>query len=284
VRLRGIYFGGRDLWGALTAIGAGYLVGIFLNPAIAPAFPTNFGFLFLIAGFAIATGLASFSLVVEPAETRPTSQISFHNQLFAARAILRENRDYRRFLITRIVIALADIATPFYAIYATVSLRIPPETIGLYIGITTIVSLIANPLWSRMSYQRGNRIVVLGATCCLATMPILALLFGFLPGGPTLSIPFGIIFLMTGIARPAANIAYPSYLLEIAPINERSLYIGFTNTILGIATFVPVLGGFMLDLFGFRFVFLLAFAIALMACWLARGLTEPRQMQEPGIV
>jgi MFS family permease len=277
VERRGMYFGGRDLWGALLAIAAGYFISILLNPDIAPAFPVNFGFIFMLAGLAVTTGLGAFSLVTEPAEVSAKST-TFFNQVRAARHLVRDNHTYRRFLLTRIVLAVSDIASPFYAIYATRALAIPPETIGLYIGISTIAGLTANPLWSRTSDRRGNRIVLLGAASCLVTLPFLALVFGFLPSSPALAMPFGLLFLLNGVARPAANIAYPSYLLEIAPAQERPLYISFTNTILGIATFVPVIGGTLLDLFGFRTLFLIALIVALIAWWLARGMIEPRQI------
>jgi MFS family permease len=278
VERRGTYFGRRDLWGALTAMAAGYFVSLLLNPNIAPAFPVNFGFVFLLAGIAVTTGLGAFSLVVEPAEVSSVKSITFFEQVRAARHLVRGNDIYRRFLLTRVVLAVSDIASPFYAIYATRVLGIPPETIGVYIGIATLAGLIANPLWSRTSDRRGNRIVLLGAASCLLTLPLLALLFGLLPSSPALALPFGLLFLLNGIARPAANIAYPSYLLEIAPARERPLYISFTNTVLGVATFVPVVGGTLLDLFGFRTLFLLALMIALTAWWLARGMVEPRQL------
>ncbi len=277
---RGMYFGNRDLFGALTSIGGGYLVEKLLNPQIAPAFPLNFGLLFLIVGIAVFIGLGAFSLTVEPAESNVVSQVTFREQLRAARQLVRENRMYRRFLLTRIMLAIADLAGPFYAIYATRELNIPIETLGIYIGISTLTSLIANPIWSRISDRRGNRIVLVGAATCLLTLPALALGFGFLPVGATLGLPFGILYFISGIARPAANIAYPSYLLEIAPASQRSLYISFTNSILGIATFIPVIGGVLLDLLGFRPVFVLAFLISLTAWWLARGMSEPRKLAQ----
>ncbi len=277
VERRGSYFGGRDLWGALTALAAGYLVSLLLNPNIAPPFPTNFGLIFLFAGIGVFFGLGTFAAVHEPAETSSIKSITFLEQVRAARHLVRANPIYRRFLLTRIVLAISDIATPFYAIYATRVLGIPAETIGAYIGIATLAGLLANPLWSRMSDRRGNRIVLLGAASFLLTLPALAILFGFLPSSPALALPFGILFLFNGIARPAANIAYPSYLLEIAPAPERPLYISFTNTILGIATFVPVIGGALLDLFGFRALFVIALIVSLLAWWLARGMIEPRQ-------
>lgn len=276
VERRGSYFGGRDLWGALTAIAAGYLVSVLLNPAWAPAFPTNFGILFALATLGVALGVGAFSLVVEPAGVT-TAHSTFWDQVRAARGLVRVNPVYRRFLWTRIVLAISDIASPFYAIYATRVLGIPIETIGIYIGVSTVAGLIANPLWSRASDRRGNRVVLVGAASCLLALPLLALGFGFLPSGPALALPFGLLFLLNGIARPAANIAYPSYLLEIAPAAERPLYVSFTNTVLGVATFVPVIGGTLLDLFGFRALFVIALIISLLAWWLARGLREPRQ-------
>jgi len=274
---RGSYFGNRDLVGALTAIGAGWVVNYFLSPDESATFPLNFGFLFLTVGIAVAIGLIAFSFTREPAGSVPQEHITFRAQLRAARNIVRENHGYRRYLLTRIVLAIADIATPFYAIYAIKVLQIPAEMVGAYIGIATVSSLLTNPLLSRASDRRGNRIVLIGAASGMVVMPIIALAFGLLAPGAALGLPFGAMFIVTGITRTAANISYPSYLLEIAPASERSLYIGFTNTMLGIATFIPVLGGTLLDWFGFRAVLILALAIAAGAWWLARGMIEPRE-------
>ncbi len=279
VERRGSYFGGRDLWGALMAIVAGYLVSLLLNPAVAPTFPINFALLFALATLSVAIGVGAFSLIIEPPGA-VTANATFFDQVRAARGLVRANLIYRRFLLTRIVLAISDIASPFYAIYATRVLGIPAETLGIYIGVSTLAGLVANPLWSRASDRYGNRIVLLGAASCLLALPLLALGFGVLPRGPALALPFGLLFLLNGIARPAANIAYPSYLLEIAPAAQRPLYVSFTNTILGIATFVPVIGGTLLDLFGFRTLFLIALGISLVAWWLARGLSEPRASQQ----
>ncbi len=274
---RGSFFGGRDLYGAFAAIAGGYVVNLFLNPNRAPSFPLNFAYLFLINCIAVVIGLAAFALVVEPAETEAVSQVTFREQLGAARRLLRSNQVYQRYLWTRIVLAVADIASPFYAIYATTVLKAPPETIGSYIAIATVSSLLTNPLWSRLSDRRGNRILFLGAAAGMLAMPLIALLFGFLPSGPALGLPFGLLFLFAGIVRTAANIAAPSYLLEIAPALERPLYLGVTNSLLGIATFLPVIGGVLLDLAGFQIVFLLALLFSALGGWLAVGMAEPRR-------
>lgn len=278
VHRRGTFFGRRDLTGAVMAIGGSYIVSYFLNPQTALAFPINFAYLFLITGIAVTIGLGAFSFVVEPVEATPVQELTFRDQLHAARAMFLRNQVYRRFLLTRVAIAAADIATPFYAIYATRVLGIPLEIIGVYIAATTGASLLTNPLLSRLSDQRGHRIVLLSAATGMVAMPALAMLFGLLPAGSALGLPFGLVFVVLGITRTAGNIAYPSYLLEIAPAGERPLYIGFTNTILGVATFLPIVGGILLDLAGFRVILLLTLFIAGIAWWLAKGMAEPRQL------
>lgn len=281
VNRRGTFFGQRDLTGAMMAIGGSYIVSYFLNPELALAFPLNFAYLLLITGIAVILGLGSFSFVVEPVEATPAQGLTFRDQLHSARVIFLRNQIYRRFLLTRVAIAIADIATPFYAIYATRVLNIPLEIIGVYIAATTGASLFTNPLLSRLSDQRGHRIVLLIAATGMVAMPVLAMLFGLVPAGPALGLPFGLVFVITGITRTAGNIAYPSYLLEIAPAGERPLYIGFTNSILGVATFLPVVGGILLDLAGFRVILLLALVVAGIAWSLAKGMVEPRQLVKP---
>lgn len=281
VNRRGTFFGQRDLTGAMMAIGGSYIVSYFLNPELALAFPLNFAYLLLITGIAVILGLGSFSFVAEPVEATPAQGLTFRDQLHSARVIFLRNQIYRRFLLTRVAIAIADIATPFYAIYATRVLNIPLEIIGVYIAATTGASLFTNPLLSRLSDQRGHRIVLLIAATGMVAMPVLAMLFGLVPAGPALGLPFGLVFVITGITRTAGNIAYPSYLLEIAPAGERPLYIGFTNSILGVATFLPVVGGILLDLAGFRVILLLALVVAGIAWSLAKGMVEPRQLVKP---
>jgi MFS family permease len=277
VERRGTFFGRRDLSGALMAIGASYLVSQLLNPGSAWVFPVNFGILFLLASLAVILGLGFFVFIVEPVENASPQKVTFQDQVHAAGRMLRENQVYRRYLFTRIAIAAADIATPFYAIYATTVLGAALNTVGLYIAFSTVATVVTNPLLSRLSDRRGHRVVLLGAAAGMVAMPLIALVFGLLPPGPGLGLPFGLVFIVTGIARTAGNIALPSYLLEIAPAGERALYIGFTNTILGVATFLPVVGGILLDLAGFRVILVLTLVVAGTAWWFARGMAEPRE-------
>lgn len=210
----------------------------------------------------------------EPRETITGESITFGQQVRAARGIVRQNHYYRRYLLTRFVVAAGDLATPFYAIYATRQLGAPDSIVGLYIGITTLSALLATPILSYISDRRKLRWILLLAATMTATIPFLALLFGLLPTSNAAPYAFGIIFFAYGIGRTAANVAFPTFLLNLAPPEQRTLYIGFTNTVLGVATFIPVVGGLFLDLFGFTFLFLITLTAALGGLWLAVGLAR----------
>ncbi len=281
VERRGTFFGRRDFTGALLAIGGGYIVNLLLSPETPLSFPNNFGILFVISGVAAAVGLGAFALVVEPVDIPGPQPLTFRRQLSSARRILYGDHIYRRYLLTRIALVAADIATPFYAIFATTVLHVPLDTVGIYIACTTGSILITNPILSRFSDRRGHRIVLLIAASGMPLMPLIALAFGVLPAGPQLGLPFALVFVVAGISRSAGNIAFPSYLLEIAPAEERPLYIGLTNTIVGVVTFLPLLGGLLLDLAGFDTILWLTVGISLLAWSLARGMVEPRQLTAP---
>jgi MFS family permease len=66
-------------------------------------------------------------------------------------------------------------------------------------------------------------------------------------------------------------------LLELAPEGERSLYLGLSNTVLGVVVLISGLGGLVVDAFGFAGVFALSIGLSVVAYILASGLPEPRE-------
>ncbi|MGB8644375.1 MAG: MFS transporter [Anaerolineae bacterium] len=274
---RGSFFGYRDLTGTGAGILAGYLISLALASNNGLGFPYNFGVLFIITWTAVTVGLTLFMFTIEPHEKVTGDGVTLLQTLRAARRIWGENAKFRRYLLTRIVVALADLATPFYAIYATRMLKADESVVGLYIGLTTLAAMLSNPAWSWITDHYGARPLMLSAAAGWLLMPLIALAFWLIGVGPVLITPFGLLFVVYGAARTAANISFPTYLLEIAPPAERSLHIGLTNTLLGVATFIPAGGGILLDWFGFMPLFVLSALIAALGVWLATGLVEARR-------
>jgi MFS family permease len=88
---------------------------------------------------------------------------------------------------------------------------------------------------------------------------------------------FGLVFVLIGFASGAGRVINNNLLLDIAPAAERPTYIGFLNTVLGLATLVPIAGGSLVDGVGFEPVFALAAALAVLAFAVTFGLSAVRR-------
>jgi MFS family permease len=84
----------------------------------------------------------------------------------------------------------------------------------------------------------------------------------------------GLVFLVSGIANDGSNIAGMTYMLEIVPEAERPTYIGLANTTLGLVTFLPVLGGWLIARISYSGIFGVGLAFALLGLAASLRLTE----------
>ena len=84
----------------------------------------------------------------------------------------------------------------------------------------------------------------------------------------------GLVFLVAGVANDGNGISSNTYLLEIVPEDERPTYIGLANTTLGVVTFLPVLGGWLVANVGYSGTFGLGVTFALLGLGASLRLRE----------
>jgi MFS family permease len=253
---RAAFFSARNLVGGLLAFLAGFLVRFLLGLPL--PFPLPYALLFALAALAFGLGWYLFGLVDEPEEVGRTERLGL-------RTPFRDPR-FRRFLRVRLLLALGGMAEPFYAAYAVRVLHQERE-LGLYLTLYALSQTLSNLLWARLA-ERSSRPVVLAGAGLGASALLLAPLLP--PGG------FGLVFLLQGAYLAALGLGTTTYLLNLAPARERSAYIGLANTLVGLFSFSPVLGGALADRLGFGGLFLLA------ALFYALGLYAARKLPEEG--
>jgi MFS family permease len=279
-RRRGSFFGTRQLMGGLLTFAiAGPLVRWLLGEGGPLPFPHNFGVLCVLGLVFYSLSLYAFTVVQEPPQTRTASRLRMIEGLRRAPAIMREHSNYRWFIVSRMLTRGGQIAEPFYLLYATEALGLPAGVAGVYLAVRAIAGALSNLLWGRVSERQGNRSLMLIAGALLALTPALALLVPMLagrlwPGTGGLTAAMGLVFLVSGIANDGSNIAGMTYLLEIVPEAERPTYIGLANTTLGLVTFLPVLGGWLIAQFGYGGTFGVGLAFALLGLAASLRLTE----------
>jgi predicted MFS family arabinose efflux permease len=235
----------------------------------------------LLSFFVLCVALACFIMVVEPLEPVNGERVSLGKQFRRALDLLRRDKNYRRFLTMRLLLMAAEVATPFYIVYAKRALSVPVSMVGVYLTGATLASFASNLLWGRISDRRGNKLLIIFTNSLGLFIPLVALsivpLTDLLPGlrelAPSL---FALVFVLSGGSKAGAMIGNLNFLLEIAPPDDRPLYIGFTNTIVGVALLASSVGGLIVDLVGFTVIFSLALAFYALALTLTLRLQEPR--------
>lgn len=280
----GFLFGQRNLWGGVLGFLAGFLIQDIL--ARKNQFPANFALLFLASATALALGVYATARLREPAMTYQPQRSTLANQLRAAPETIR-NVPFRRFLSFRVLLSLATLADPFYIVYAERQLGAPATVVGVYISAMTIARFASNLFWSPLADRRGSRLVLQLSALIQMTVPLFALVLpSILRWGPIdsripsgshlLAYLFGLVFVAYGLTNSGQALANMTYVLDFAPEQERTAYVGLINSILGVVAFIPLVGGTLLDYFGFQVLFSIAFLIDFAAVLASGALHEPR--------
>jgi MFS family permease len=185
--------------------------------------------------------------------------------------ILRSNANFRRYLLTQIVLAFGGMASGFLAVYVTQRWNLPDSRAGDF----TIALLLGQSLsalaFGGLSDRSGHKLILELAAlagglavglAALAPAPIWFYLAFFLSG-----VKFG------GFFQSGVMIA-----LEFTTPDLRPAIIGINNTVSGIAAGIaPLIGGWIARETGYQTLFIVAFAIGMVGLAMLRWFVkEPR--------
>ena len=271
-RRRGAYFAWRYFVGGILALGGALVVRYVLDQDQLFPFPTGFALLFSLATVGIGLASLAFGITKEPEEHADGEFLPFRAQLGRAFRLVRQDRNFRRLILARILFILSGVGTPFYIVYAKNILQAPVSTVGNYLMVINLAAIISNPIWARISGLRGNKPVILLSGLFGLAAPLSALL-GAWWGAIGL---FSVTFICQGIYQGSVMVGQVNFGLDIAPPENRPTYIGLINTILGIASLSLSLSGLLADLTNYQVLFGLGVLFAALAIWIARGLYDPR--------
>lgn len=280
-RRRGSFYGSRQLYsGLFTVLLVGPVVQWLLNENSPLPSPYNFGVLCILTFLFYVPGLYAFSIIKEPPQENLGPRIKVIDSLRRAPIIMRENRNYRLFITTRMITRVGQIAEPFYLIYAIEALGLSAGVAGIFISLRAIAGALSNLLWGPLSARKGNRSLMIISGIMLVVTPALALFGPMLVhtlnlGSLAMTIALGIMFLISGAAADGSNIGNSTYLLEIVPENERPTYVGLANTTLGIVTFLPIIGGWLVSIIGYEGTFIISILFAFFGLISTLRLSEP---------
>jgi MFS family permease len=230
----------------MTSIGAvlgGLLLGVL-------PYPYNFAACFAIA--ALAMGISYLFLAQTREQKRSVTQSEPANwQTFRreAWAVLRNDGNFRWFILARVLSQFARMALAFYTIYATRTYDMPPEVAGIMTGILSLTQMFASPIVGWLGDQFGNRLVLAGGTLLMVISVMLAMF------APSLEW-FYFVFALVGLTNAVQWTSMLAITVEFGTDENRAYYIGLSNTLIAPATLIaPLIGGWLADSVGFASAF-----------------------------
>jgi MFS family permease len=265
---RGSFFGMRMFFGGGLAALGGLVIKRILESY---HFPINFGVTFTIASVIILFALFSFCYVKEPEANLYKEKRHWKENFSKGVKVFREDKKFNQLFWVRVLVGAYSLGYPFYVIFARKVLGISPGMVGVFLTCEMSGYVLSNLLWGYLSNKASNRLVLILSSFC-AFVPPLILLLNILTSLP---LPlFCLIFFFLGSASAGLGLGAINYLLEFTPEEERPIYIGFMHTLVGPTVFLSVIGGLVLQLASFAFLYVLVLLIAILGIYSSFRLTE----------
>lgn len=244
----GSFFGIQSACVNLFGAGGALLASFILERL---AFPHSFSLLFLLAGISLLVSFVFLALTYEPKSqphqvAEPIRWRQFGGRL---RQILREDKNFRWFLVARGLTAVSLTAISFYTIYGIRRFEMSPELAG----VLTSVLLVANTLSSSVIGWLGDR---WGHRRVLITANLLTVLAIAIALSATEVSWFYAVFALTGFVNSAQWSTIMTITVQFGSVAERPYYIGMANSFIAPVTiFAPVFGGWLVDAVNFELTF-----------------------------
>ena len=269
VNRRGRFLGLSMFIGAGTgALGAGlsaWLLQTF-------PFPTNFLYIFAIAAVGITISWCCIALTRETAQPVSAAHRQSNRQFWAGLPnILRQDHNFRRFLIARILLAIGGMGGGFVTVAAVQRWQVSDADVGIYTGALLAGQTVANLAFGLLADRFGHKL-------CLEV----GTLASFLAFAAAWLAPaqgwFFAVFVLLGIASGSVTISGMLVVLEFCEPRRRPTYIGLVGTGVGLFGGVSPLVGVWLANIGYGWLFAVSAAINLAALIALRWwVKEPRQ-------
>ena len=249
--------------GALGAVISAWLLKTY-------PFPTNFLYIFIIAAVGITLSWVFIAMTrepVQPVEAPWTSNRQFWHQL---PDLLRNDHNFRRFLIARSLQAMGGMGTGFLTISAVQRWGISDSTVGIYTGALLLGQTVGNLVFGFLADRHGHKLSLeLGALVSLV-----AYLIAWLSPA---AYGYYLVFGFVGVATGAGIVSGLLVIMEFCEPGRRPTYAGLTNTSLGLVGIIAPLIGAGLAQVSYNGLFALSalvyiFAFVAMRWWVK----EPR--------
>ncbi len=266
---RSTFFGWRLVTGGILAVLAGVAVKYVLGSEEL-TWPRNYGVLFALSFVTLAVAYTAMSRFRFPRYPRGSESARLPSLRKELDHIRREYPIMKRLIAVRLLSGGLGLVLPFLTLYATSEIGIPLAWVGIYVAAQKTGQILSNLAWMPLGNRLGTRVVILSGLG-LSIFSLAVILFSDAPTAIALA------FALAGGGMSAMVVGFSGYVLELGTTEIRPLLFALEGTLLMPLYFMPLLGGWLADEYGYRVVVLVGGALLLGALAGAFTLCEPRR-------
>ena len=269
----------RLFLGSALGILGGSAVSIILSSII---YPHNFALLFLICFFLTMVSFYFISRLIEPAvpeesgsrKTFQTAPVPLKEIFSSSKKILKENLNFKNFLVADALTLMSLTASAFYPVYAIKKFGLPASYAGAFTIILMASQVLGNFLFGYLADFFGHKVNLLILAASSAAASLVAVLANNV-------LLYGVaVFFFTGCTLTLQGISRLAIVVEMCTESERPFYIGLFNSVTAPTILFGVIGGLLITIIGYVHVFFIYTLISLAAFfWLYKRVKEPRNLK-----
>lgn len=189
-------------------------------------------------------------------------------------SLLRDDKDFRDFVIARALMLGVALSSPFYVVLAREKTGGEISSLALMLIASGLAGSLSAPFWGRMS-DLSSRIVMTSAALISGVLGLIvfALIFvvpDLLGWAPL----YAILFFVMGIAHSGARLGRKTHLVDMATAENRAAYVAVSNTVIGVLILVGGVFGLVAQFAGTEYAILALALLALLAAHVTARLPE----------
>lgn len=240
----------------LSASAAGLItIGIGLLMALSYAYDwqTSSYFVWGLVAGAILWLISAliFSRVEEPQSEKESGDFSVRNA-FSQLSILKSDKKFRHFVLTRACFLGTALAAPYYVLLAEERIGNSIWVLAMFMVISGLAGLLSAPFWGRFSDSSSRKVLIWASSFGALTSIILFSIAQLFPLALASFWLLPALYFLLTVFHQGIRVGRKTYLVDMAEGNNRTSYVAVGNTAIGLILLLFSMIGLLSEVISFE--------------------------------
>ncbi|MDN5315224.1 MAG: hypothetical protein PWP10_3974 [Clostridiales bacterium] len=255
----------KQFFASTASFAGGLIITGILKPGLM-SFPNNYALTLLIGFIGLLTASLGFLFVQEPPSKTSPNRDSLITYIRSVPHEVRSDGALLRFIIVENLASFSVMVLPFYIIYAREVFKLDSSYVGKYLLVQVFGTILSNLVWGYISRKSQAKTIL---RLCIATGAIIPLTA--LTLARTNAQAYSLVFFLLGFIVSGRHIGFEASLLDLAPDDKRTQYLGIRGTLNISIIILPIMGSLFIEFLGYEITFALVSLVMIYASWLSRN-------------